>query len=49
MKTLTAVVTALTVVGFAATASAQCMSTKKPVVDQTAETPILILPESVGS
>ncbi len=49
MKTLTAVVTALTVVAFGSTAYAQCMGTQKMPVDQTAEKPVVIPPSTVGS
>ncbi len=49
MKMMTALVTALTVVGLTSTAYAQCMSTKKLPVDQTAEQPVPIVPETVGS
>ena len=43
MKTLTAGVTALTVLAFGSTAYA-CMGNYEKPVDQTAETPILVLP-----
>lgn len=47
MKTLTALVTALTVLGFAGAVSAQCSGmTQKPTVppEDTAQTPVVILP-----
>ncbi len=44
MKLLTALVAAAGIFGFAGAAAAQCAGSHKPATDQTAETPILILP-----
>lgn len=49
MRLLTIAVTALGVLGFAGTASAMCGGYAKPAADQTAETPILIVPGTTGS
>lgn len=49
MKTLTALVTALTFVGLTGTAFAQCMGSYKPAADQTADAPIVIPPGAAGS
>ena len=50
MRILTAFVTALTLIGFAGAASANCNGMHSPQQpDQTAEKPILIPPENVGS
>jgi len=49
MRLLTVALTALGIVGFAGAASAMCGGYAKPAADQTAETPILIVPETTGS
>ena len=50
MKALTAMVTAIGVLAFSGSAFAQCSGkSHSPMPDQTAETPIVILPDSVGS
>lgn len=49
MKSLTALVAALGVLGFAGAAAANCPSGHMPTGEQTAETPIPILPETAGS
>ncbi len=49
MKVLSAAFTALIVLGFAGAAAAQCAGYSKRSVDQTAQTPIVIPPGSVGS
>ena len=49
MKLLTTLAAALGLLGFAGAAQADCMGAHKPVTDQTAETPTVILPETVGS
>jgi hypothetical protein len=50
MKALTAIVTAMGVLAFSGSAFAQCSSkSHTPMPDQTADTPIPIIPESVGS
>ena len=50
MKALTAMVTAIGVLAFSGSAFAACSGkSHTPMSDQTAETPIVILPESVGS
>lgn len=49
MRLLTVALSALCIVGFAGAASAMCGGYAKPAVDQTAETPILIQPQTTGS
>lgn len=49
MRLLTASVTALSLFAFAGAASAMCGGYSKPAADQTAETPILIVPKTTGS
>ena len=50
MKALTAMVTAIAVLAFSGSAFAACSGkSHTPMSDQTAETPIVILPDSVGS
>jgi hypothetical protein len=45
MKLTTAFVTALTLLGFAGAASAECAGMHQPPVDQTAGTPVPIWPK----
>lgn len=49
MKILSALFTALVVVGFAGAASAQCAGYSKRTVDQTAQTPVVIPPDAAGA
>ncbi len=50
MKALTALITAIGVLAFSGSAFAQCSGkSHTPMPDQTAETPIVIVPELVGS
>lgn len=49
MRLLTAAAAAIGLFAFAGAASAMCGGYAKPAADQTAETPILILPKTTGS
>ncbi len=49
MKTLTAAFTALALLGFAASASAQCAGYAKSAADQTAQAPIVVQQGATGS
>jgi ABC-type xylose transport system permease subunit len=50
MKAVTAIVTTIGVLAFSGAAFAQCSGkSHTPMPDQTAETPIVILPDSIGS
>jgi hypothetical protein len=49
MRTVTALMTALTLLGFAGAASAMCSDMDKPAVDETAQTPIVFPEDKAGS
>lgn len=49
MKTLSALATVLAVLGFTGAAFAQCASRTPQAPDQTAETPVVIPQQTIGS